>query len=76
MTNFDYVFYTSPLTNLDQYALDGDYFDVNFPEKYDLLKEIYRIPKDIFSADILELPLDGIDKSNMYQAYIEEKGNV
>jgi hypothetical protein len=78
MINFDYTFYTSPLYNLDSYILDdGDgYFKTNFPDKYKLLSKIYTISDDMDEKNFLEKPLSNLNKSNMYHAYIEEKGKI
>jgi len=69
MINFDYVLYTSPLKNINQYALDDSengYFGNDSDGIGDLLRSIYMI--DLTGLDIskiMEQPIDNLSKSNM-----------
>jgi hypothetical protein len=76
MLNFDFIFYTATLKNLDEYAQGTGpsqecYFD-QYDNK-DLLIQIYKIDKDFSQNTLIEQPISNLDKSNMYQAYIEQK---
>ena len=78
MNNFDEVNYTSPLKLIDDFVINGDYFNVYDPnnpddggytqKQVDLFKEIYSIPDfSSYSIDCLfEKPISDLDKSNMH----------
>ena len=88
MNNFDEVNYTSPLKLIDDFVINGDYFNVYDPnnpddggytqKQVDLFKEIYSIPDfSSYSIDCLfEKPISDLDKSNMHWAFNEEKEKI
>lgn len=74
MINFDFVQYTSPLKAINDYVINGDYFNNDDPLKNKLLS-VYNIP-DIDEnkiANLIEDPISELNKSNMHWAYVEEK---
>lgn len=87
MINFDFVMYTAPLKNLDDYVMGvgkygegGEYYEDygsyvdDLPEKQqELFRKMYEITLPDNAENLFEHPLSDLDKSNMHWAYEPEK---
>lgn len=74
MANFDFVLYTSPLKNIDEYVLsnnEDNYFNTRYELDGD--ESMINLYKDIYRVDIsnlfIEAPISDLLKSNMHWAY-------
>ena len=77
MINFDFVMYTAPLKNLNDYVLadDGNIVE-NYEDKQQLFRKMYdiKVPSNPdLAKHLFEQPLSDLDKSNMHWAYEPEK---
>lgn len=80
MQNFDSVQYTSPLEKISNYVLSNDVNNSYFgdsqldPRIIDLCKKIYNVVQLPSDRNMFEYGLNDLEKSNMYQAFLREKG--
>lgn len=80
MQNFDHIQYTSPLEKISNYVLSNNinnsYFkDSNLdPIIIDLCKKIFNVIQIPSDRNMFEYGLNDLEKSNMYQAFLREKG--
>lgn len=79
MQNFDSVQYTTPLEKISNYVLSADpnsYFKNSEldPVIIDLCKKIFNVVQLPSDRNMFEFGLNDLEKSNMYQAFLREKG--
>ncbi|MEF9984861.1 MAG: hypothetical protein RSC02_01595 [Malacoplasma sp.] len=82
MQNFDYVQYTSPLEKISNYVLSptSSYFSDLYgpdldPKLLTLYQNIFDVVQTPSDRNMFESGLNDLEKSNMYQAFLREKGN-
>lgn len=76
MLNFSYVQYTSPLKEIDDFVLNGSFFQDNLTDitLEPLCKKIYRINENPSIQNMFEVNISDLQKSNMNYAYTFQKG--
>ncbi len=78
VNNFDYVEYTSPLTKIYDFVMNGDYFSEYTESQIELYRQIFNIdPEEVKDVNYIEQEMQSeLAKSNLHWAYMNMKYNM